>query len=656
VEAIQQLWAALDAGASALSLAMIVALALGLVALAVLYAASALWVLERFARASERPVPLLAACAAVAALLAAVGLRSFRPELDLAPWSVWGAAWVRGFAVLAAATAALAFPVRALLRRLPAGPLGVGTAAVLGASLALLLASSGRAAAPAVPALAFGAAALGLRFRRRRRGRPATPLETALVALVVCLGLGSALAAALGGPREEVAMAGLGLGGVWLGLVLLGLLPLAVAGLLDLRRSAEWFVARRYLVARRREVLISLITGVCIAGVAAGVWLIITVLSVLNGVEATWREQIVGNHAHFVVRSALGSIRDYEAALAAVRDSEGVVAATPTLEAEGMIRVGRRVAGVRLRGLDPASAPEVTRVGETLLEGRLADLAREPSEESGLAGYVLLGSALAEEVGAAVGDTVLLLSPHGGAPSPLGPSPRLLRYEVVGRFRSQFLQYDQLYAYTSLAGAQHFLRLPDVAGALEVRSRDLFRSRPIALAVEARLGSPYYARDWKQLYPHLFRAVQDNRSMLMLLMVMIMAVGAFTIVATLLLMVLEKAGDIGILKAMGAEDAAIERIFAIEGALIGSAGVAAGVLAAVAVTQQLDWIQARVEQVTGVDTLPESVYQLSSLPARLDPLQLLAVAGVALGLALGATLLPARQGASIDPVSALRGE
>ena len=288
------------------------------------------------------------------------------------------------------------------------------------------------------------------------------------------------------------------------------------------------------------------------------------------------------------------------------------------------------------------------------MEGSLDALSS--SESSDAPPGIVIGEPLAEKLGAELGSQLVLISPFGGPPTPLGPAPRLKRFRVVGTFRSQLYQFGEVYTYVNLPAAQNFLRSGDVVDGIEARTVDLYTSRRVADDVRARLGSPYYTRDWKDHFPVFFAALRDNRSMMTLLLGMIMVVAAFMIVATLMMMIMEKSSDIAILKAMGAEDATIERVFAIEGALIGLVGTTLGVFAGLAVTARLDWIQRTIEAVTGVDTLPPSIYQLSTLPADHDPVQLMGIVAMAMVLSLGATLVPARQGARFDPVEGLRSE
>jgi lipoprotein-releasing system permease protein len=318
---------------------------------------------------------------------------------------------------------------------------------------------------------------------------------------------------------------------------------------------------------------------------------------------------------------------------------------------------------VRVRGIDPALVGQVTELPKEIVAGELDDLGARSAGGEGADAVadalpgILIGSELAAGLALGVGDRVVLVSPFGGPPTPFGPAPRLKAFRVAGIFRSSFFQWDEAFTYTSLEAAQDFRRVEgDVVDGIEVRVEDFYRSQRIGEAVQERLGFPYFVRDWKEYFPSFFQALKTERVMMFFLLTMIMVVAAFVIVATLIMMIMEKTSDIAILKTMGARDETIERIFAIEGTLIGLVGTLVGVAAGIVVTTQLGWIQRQIEDLTGIDTLPATVYQFSTLPWEIDPVQIGVVATIAMVLSLGATLLPSRQGARLDPAEALRYE
>jgi lipoprotein-releasing system permease protein len=648
------LWGLLTTAGGTVALALIVAIALGINALTLLFVGSAVVALERFARAARRLRSVAVVLVVWSALLG--GLVVYFRSAELAGLGVaqrlgaWGAAT----AGVGAAAALLAWAMRWALGRVAPARLGMAAAALLGLGSAGVLGGSGRIPYAVAPA----AVAVGIAWVlawRRRAGVPAGDAERVCRILAATLTAGALLAVALPEPAEPVAAAGLGVLGLLLGVVALGLVPLAAAGILDSRLSAEWFIAARYLVAKRRQTFISIITGICVVGIAAGVWLIITVLSVMNGFERTWRDEIIGNRAHFTVNSGLGPIENYRDVLHTVESTPGVVAASPYLDAEGMVRGERgEIMAVRVRGVDPDLVAQVTDLRQDLVAGSLDAL--EPGASKGDEPAILIGSQLASSLGVVIGDPILLISPFGGPQTPLGPAPRLKRFRVAGVFESSFFQYDEMFTYVNLAAAQDFRRVGDVVDGIEARTTDFYRSRHVADAVRAALGFPFYTRDWKEFFPAFFQALKSERVMMFILLTMIMVVAAFSIVSTLVMMIMEKSADIAILKAMGAEDDAIERIFALEGTLIGLVGTVLGVVAGISVTAQIDWIQHQIETVVGIDTLPASVYQFSTLPAEFDAGQIALAVGIAMILSLGATLLPSRHAARLDPVEALRYE
>jgi lipoprotein-releasing system permease protein len=623
------LWDLLTAAGGTLALTLIVTLALGINALTLLFLGSAVVTLERFARVARRWRSMLGFGLCWAGLVGAGSLswRGAESAGGLDPLRQWALASAGSAVAIALALVA----IRALLRAVSSMRLAALTLGLLGLGFGLVVGASGRILYAAAPALVAAAGAGLLALRRRRSGAPRGEAERLLVWLTAALGVGVVAALALPAPEPVLAVAGGGLLAALGGLVLLGLVPLAAAGLIDARQRAEWFIAVRYLVAKRRQTFISVITGICVVGIAAGVWLIVTVLSVMNGFERTWRDEIIGNRAHLTVQHGFGPFGDYQRVREVVESIPGVVGASPFLDAEGMVR-GRagEIMPVRVRGVDPVRVGTVTDLREDLLtEGALEALEHPPPvEDSPLppdTPGIIVGSQLAGALGISAGDPLTLISPFGGPQTPLGPAPRLKRFRVVGIFKSSFFQYDEVFTYVTLPAAQDFRRSEDVVDGIEVRTPDFYRSQAVGRAVQDALGFPFYTRDWKEFFPAFFQALKSERVMMFVLLTMIMVVAAFSIVSTLVMMIMEKESDIAILKTMGAEDDTIERVFAIEGTLIGLVGTVIG-------------------------------YQFSTLPAELDGGQIAIAVGMAMVLSLGATLLPSRQGARLDPVEALRYE
>jgi lipoprotein-releasing system permease protein len=666
VSALDAVWQALAAAGGGSALAFVVALVLGICVMAVLFFGSAVVVLERFARAARRFPTQLAVTLVFAVVFGAFATDEELVESFGVAWPGTLAAWLAGAACALLALGLAQLVTGWLLRFVSPRALALGAVAGSGAGYALLVGGLGLvgwAVAPVAVALAAGAA---FRRRRTRRGAREAGLDERLAGtLCAVLLLGPAAAFALGEPDFRVSRVGGTLLGVFVLGVVAGLLPRAAAGFIDARRGAEWFIARRYLFAKRRQTFISVITGICVAGVAAGVWLIVTVLSVMNGFERVWREEIIGNRAHLTIHG-VGPIQDYRKVLdevAAVPDVEG---ASPYLDADGMVRgQGGAIIGVRVRGIDPARIGTVTDLRSDLLVGSEAALeSLAPRSGNGDAAPeggegdpgIVIGSQLAAAAGVGVGDSLVLISPFGGPPTPLGPGPRLARFRVAGVFQSSFFQYDEIFTYVSLAAAQDFRRSGDVADGIEVRTRDYYRSKRVGAEIEQAIGFPYYTRDWKEFFPSFFQALKTERVMMFVLLTMIMVVAAFAIIVTLIMMIMEKSADIAILKAMGATDAAVERIFAFEGTLIGLIGTVLGMVGGVAVTTQLGWAQEQIQAITGIDTVPASIYQFPTLPWEIDVAQIGIVVAIALVLTLGATLLPSRHGARLDPAEALRYE
>ena len=456
------------------------------------------------------------------------------------------------------------------------------------------------------------------------------------------------------------AVGGLAYVAFFLGAAVLGLWPLVIAGLIEHRRQrpVEWFIALRYLFAKRRQTFISVITVICVTGVALGVAVITVVLSVMNGFSQVWEGKIIGTRAHFVVHSHAGPYAGYEAIRQLVLAVPGVEGATPFVAADAIMRgEGGSLQAVILKGIDPSTVAEATQLVADMVQGSLAELRPDLlAEGSARLPGVILGAELADRFFLQVGDPLVLISPLGGPPTPLGPAPRMVRFRVAGVFRAGFFEFDESFVYTSLQAAQHFTKLDDVVSGIEVRTEDPYRSQAVGRRVEVALGGLFYARDWKSFYPGFFQALKMERAMMFVLLSFIMVVAGFIIIATLITMIMEKSRDIAILKAMGCDDDGVLRMFAIQGFLIGTAGLSLGLAMGLVITSNLHHIQSAVERMVGFDVLPANVYQLQHLPYDVVPGQLGAIALIAMVLSVGATRLPSWQAARLDPAEALRYE
>ncbi len=402
----------------------------------------------------------------------------------------------------------------------------------------------------------------------------------------------------------------------------------------------ELWVALRYLRGRRRERFISLITWISVGGVAVGVTALIVVLSVMTGFERDLRDKILGTNAHVVVYPMGGTLTDYRRVTRKVRAVEGVVAATPFVSGQVMLVYGGTVTAALLRGVDPETAGEATDLGRFLVEGSLSDLTQDGPG-------VILGRELARNLGILVGDTVQLVSPAGGL-TPLGLVPRIRAFRVKGLFASGMYEYDTGIVVTSLAEAQDFLRLGDGVSGIEVRLADLYAARRAARRIEAALGAGYWARDWMEMNRNLFSALKLEKTAMFIILALIVVVAAFNIAATLIMVVLEKSREIGVLKSMGATARTIRRIFVAEGMVIGGLGTALGLIGGWGLCSLLERYR--------FIRLPSDVYYIDTLPVVMEPEVFLIVAGCALALCFLATLYPSWQAARMDPVEILRYE
>ena len=410
--------------------------------------------------------------------------------------------------------------------------------------------------------------------------------------------------------------------------------------------SFEFFISIRYLLAKRRQTFVSLITFISIAGVGVGVTALIVVLAVMNGFHDDLRGRILGITSHVNITSFAGMISNYREVMGEVEKEKGVVGSTPFIYAPVMMTSGRS-AGAVLRGIDPLSASKVLKLQENLVRGNLADLVQPSHEAPGTYPGIILGYELANNLNTRVGEYLTIISPSGRL-TPMGQAPKSRLFQVVGIIQSGMYEYDNTLAYVDLPVAQQFLGIGDSVTGIEVRVDDIYKAGEIAEALKKRLGPPFYISDWIKMNSNFFSALKLEKVVMFVILTLIILVAAFNIVSSLTMLVMEKGRDIAILKAMGATTASIRKIFVLEGFLIGICGTALGILGGYTLCSLL-------ERYKFID-LPIDVYHISKLPVKMETLDLVAIAFAAICISLVATLYPSRKAARLDPAEALRYE
>jgi lipoprotein-releasing system permease protein len=418
----------------------------------------------------------------------------------------------------------------------------------------------------------------------------------------------------------------------------------------------ELFISLRYLRAKRRQAFISLITIFSALGVMIGVMVLDIVLAVMTGFEEDLRDRILGFNPHIVLQSLGGDITDYNQIVERARQTRGVVAAAPIVYGQVMVSSRRSVSGVLVRAVDPNLASAVVDLVDHLKDGSLAGLGRErdiavregTEERTVRLSGVVIGQELARHLGVIVGDPMSIVSPLSTTPGPLGMVPKVKRFFVAGVFDSGMFDYDSSLIYMALADAQKFFDLGERVTGVEVRVQDVYDAQKIALQLEATLGVPYKARSWSEINRNIFVALQLEKFVYFLVVLLIVLVAAFNIIATLIMVVMEKRKDIAILKSMGAANRSISRIFVYKGFIIGVVGTLLGTLLGYGGSVFL-------EQCNCIP-LPKDVFYVSTVPVKIYPENFLVVGAAALLICLLATLYPARQAANLAPVEVIRYE
>jgi lipoprotein-releasing system permease protein len=401
----------------------------------------------------------------------------------------------------------------------------------------------------------------------------------------------------------------------------------------------ELFVALRYLVARRKQAFISLISFISTLGVAVGVAALIIAIALMTGLQGELRDRLLGSAAHIFVSRLNGPIVDPAEDLARLRAEPHVVAAAPAVYGKALLRSAQRDAYITLKGIDPRL--EVSDLRKAMRKGSLDAIV--PASRDAVDGIVI-GEALAKDLGAFVGDSVTVLTPEGTL-SPMGMVPRTRRMKVVGLFTLGFFEADSSYGFVALDVAKRLVG-HDYPDYIELRVDDVYRAPEIAADIHTRFGKMYLAQDWTVMNGSLFSALWLEKMGLAIAIGLIVMVAALNIIASLVLMVMEKSRDIAILKTMGASARSIMIIFMTQGLLIGAAGTLVGALLGRGLSYVLDRYQ--------LIHIPSDVYSVSYLPFRIQTGDFLVVIAAALLICFVATIYPSRQASRLDPAEALR--
>jgi lipoprotein-releasing system permease protein len=410
----------------------------------------------------------------------------------------------------------------------------------------------------------------------------------------------------------------------------------------------RWLVGTRYLRARTQNRFVSFISAISILGVAVGVAVLIVVLSVMNGFESELRTRILSLAAHASLEGFGDGIADWQAVAAEVEAVPEVTASAPYVQGEGMLLQGEAVSGALVRGILPQQERRVSGLESLLVAGSLDTL-------SPGSWHILLGSALARELGVGVGDQVVLAISQGMV-TPAGVVPRLRRFTVGGVFEAGMYDFDRSLAFVHLDDAARLWRTGDRVTGLRLTLEDMFRAPELSRDIAVALGGGFYVNDWTRQHVNFFRSIQLSKQMMFTILLLVVAVAAFNIVSTLVMVVKDKQGDIAILRTLGASPGGIMTVFIIQGTLIGIIGTLAGLGLGMLLALNVEQLVHALEALVGTTFLAPDVYFMSDLPAELRVGDLWRICGTAFVLTVLSTIYPAWRAARSQPAEALRHE
>lgn len=410
----------------------------------------------------------------------------------------------------------------------------------------------------------------------------------------------------------------------------------------------EWRLAARYLRAETGNRFLSFISLVGAASVALAVAVLLTVMAVMNGFDQEVRGRILSMASHATLSGLGEPLGDWRALGRRVAAEPHVLAVAPYVEERALLACGARVSGVLVRGIDPAAEAGVSSIAEHVVAGRLGDLV--PGRYR-----ALLGRALAEELGARLGDSVVLAVPIGTA-TPVGVVPRVRRFTVAGIIDSGFYEFDRHVLLAELGDAARVFRLGEDITGLRLRVDEPYAAGRIVHQVAVDLGGGFTISDWTRQHANFFRSIETTKSILFVLLLLVVGVAAFNIVATLVMLVREKRADIAILRTLGLRPRSLAAVFILQGSVIGVVGTLAGLGLGLLVSANLTRLVRGLEHLLGTTLIDARVYFIAELPARVTAADAVQISVTAFGLAILSTLYPALKAARTLPAEALRHE
>ncbi|HIF18771.1 MAG TPA: lipoprotein-releasing ABC transporter permease subunit [Cycloclasticus sp.] len=413
-------------------------------------------------------------------------------------------------------------------------------------------------------------------------------------------------------------------------------------------KPLEIFIGLRYTRAKQRSGFISFISMTSMLGIALGVMALITVLSVMNGFEAQLREKILGMASHVTIKESQNALHNWQELGGSLDGAEGVIGWAPFVRAEVMLSANQRVSGSLLRGVLPEREGAVSDIADKMTAGKLQQL---KSKGFGM----VLGAELARFLRVGVGDKVTVITPQV-TPTPAGILPRLRRFTVVGLFEVGMYEYDRNLALIHLGDGSKLLRLNNGVSGIRIKLADMFEAPRVTREIAKRLTPNYTISNWTMEHSNFFKAIKTEKRVMFIILMLIVAVAAFNIVSTLIMVVTDKRSEIAILRTLGFTPRSVMGVFMVQGTLIGLIGTLVGVVAGVALALNVETIVPAIEHFFQVQFLPAEIYYISDLPSKLVWSDVTTIATYSFILSLISTIYPAWQASKVNPAEALRYE